>query len=827
MRQMSVLQNKLKKSSTSVAAGLADEVAGLSVEEAQPGVARGLGPAGVPLRVSVVRESEGSVVMSVCVAEGAAAAAVLVARTPNQLQAAQEALQTVFPEAAWPEAGAGTAAFLEAASCDEHVARSGELRELLLEPCAWAPLGAARAAASKTGPLVLSKGSKKRLAVLLGHRLLLYRETEERSVPHRSVSLFLASLEVTGDGELRLECPWQPKSSLRLRGEDRRDVLAWLPLLREARHRVAHALFFEGATHCAAEALPSNVAQLFRPLPQLQLDLEWRPSLSESWWPEDSPLTVLLNKEGRLRAASPAKLVERLLDETFMSHADVVSFLLTFESFLTPLELLDALASHFDRPQRGAEGFKMRPDQLRVITVVGKWLETCPQQFVSGDKRLASRLFGWLDWNFREDRVQPYRKMLKAGRHVYLVPDDTSVTAAAGDKTAAPIAGDKSSGAGAAPAVTEKEAMRAAVRARMAAQNAVLGEKSTSSSSAARSGSAVSPRKMSEQPLARAGTVGTVGRKASHGGETPAPAVGSPTAAGLRQSSHAAVPLAAQSGAAGTSSQDFRLSMSGAAAGAPEAPESILPAAWLTPHQDLFEVSPVEVARQITLIEFALFAATPLVELHGRGWLTGGATCPQLMKGIGFFNYLSHAVGMTVLRCPMAAQRAALVAWWLRVAAELRTLNNFSSTVAVMAGFAMSAVYRLSRTWSQVEKRHAREHASLAGLQALTSSGSNWVALRSALHSVSPPAIPYLGIYTSDLTFADQGNPSRIDGLVNWDKCKLEASIIRDVHLFQQTPYVLAPVPSLQALLWSMASDSDDTLYDTSLLLEPRRKGPQ
>lgn len=80
----------------------------------------------------------------------------------------------------------------------------------------------------------------------------------------------------------------------------------------------------------------------------------------------------------------------------------------------------------------------------------------------------------------------------------------------------------------------------------------------------------------------------------------------------------------------------------------------------------------------------------------------------------------------------------------------------------------------------------------------------------------------YLGIYTSDLTFADQGNPSRIDGLVNWDKCKLEASIIRDVHLFQQTPYRHPPDVALQRLVWDLATDDDETLYERSLRQEPR-----
>jgi hypothetical protein len=229
----------------------------------------------------------------------------------------------------------------------------------MLEPTAWPPLCAARQVATKCG--LLTQGGKRRVVVLLHHRLLIYKEnssSDEKHSPHHSLSLVLCSLDLV-DSELRV-------GPHRLRGEDRRDTLAWLLLLREAKHAVSRQLFFAGATHAAAEELPGSVTAFFEPLPALQLDLAWRPSLSERWWPDDAPDNLLL-KEGRLRAASAAKLIERLLDETATTHNDVVCFLLTFESFLTPAELLDALASHFDRPQRGAEGFKMRPDQVRTF----------------------------------------------------------------------------------------------------------------------------------------------------------------------------------------------------------------------------------------------------------------------------------------------------------------------------------------------------------------------------------------------------------------------------------------------------------------------------
>lgn len=85
---------------------------------------------------------------------------------------------------------------------------------------------AARAFASKCGVLV--HGGKRRVAVLLKGRLLVFKERpDEKHGPVFSSSLLLCALDLN-DAELRV-------GALRLRGDDRRDALAWLLLLRESK----------------------------------------------------------------------------------------------------------------------------------------------------------------------------------------------------------------------------------------------------------------------------------------------------------------------------------------------------------------------------------------------------------------------------------------------------------------------------------------------------------------------------------------------------------------------------------------------------------------
>ena len=43
------------------------------------------------------------------------------------------------------------------------------------------------------------------------------------------------------------------------------------------------------------------------------------------------------------------------------------------------------------------------------------------------------------------------------------------------------------------------------------------------------------------------------------------------------------------------------------------------------------------------------------------------------------------------------------------------------------------------------------------------------------------------GVYLTDLTFIEDGNPEKIDGLTNWSKKQMTAGVIREITLYQST----------------------------------------
>lgn len=62
--------------------------------------------------------------------------------------------------------------------------------------------------------------------------------------------------------------------------------------------------------------------------------------------------------------------------------------------------------------------------------------------------------------------------------------------------------------------------------------------------------------------------------------------------------------------------------------------------------------------------------------------------------------------------------------------------------------------------------------------------------LRERLHTATPPCIPYLGMYLTDLTFIDEGNPDLIDDkMVNFGKCVMISDVLREIQLYQQTKF--------------------------------------
>lgn len=103
----------------------------------------------------------------------------------------------------------------------------------------------------------------------------------------------------------------------------------------------------------------------------------------------------------------------------------------------------------------------------------------------------------------------------------------------------------------------------------------------------------------------------------------------------------------------------------------------------------------------------------------------------------------------------------------------------------------------------------------------------NFSAYRELLHSINPPLVPFLGVYLTDLTFIDDGNPDQLKdspNLINFSKRAKTADVVRDIQQYQALPYHLTVVPDIQAYVKKELETvlKVEDLFEQSMKLEPR-----
>lgn len=123
-----------------------------------------------------------------------------------------------------------------------------------------------------------------------------------------------------------------------------------------------------------------------------------------------------------------------------------------------------------------------------------------------------------------------------------------------------------------------------------------------------------------------------------------------------------------------------------------------------------------------------------------------------------------------------------LLCWF--VVQQCRSLNNFNSLFAIYCGLSSNPIHRLKRTKAAISSKNSSRFSEFAELFKGDKNSRNF---RRTLQQSLTPCIPHLGIFLSDLTFTEDGNPDLLLGnMINFQKrCKL-AERIRWIKQYQQ-----------------------------------------
>eukprot|EP00002_Diphylleia_rotans_P000841 TRINITY_DN1044_c0_g2_i2.p1 TRINITY_DN1044_c0_g2~~TRINITY_DN1044_c0_g2_i2.p1 ORF type:complete len:942 (+),score=200.02 TRINITY_DN1044_c0_g2_i2:261-2828(+) len=228
-----------------------------------------------------------------------------------------------------------------------------------------------------------------------------------------------------------------------------------------------------------------------------------------------------------------------------------------------------------------------------------------------------------------------------------------------------------------------------------------------------------------------------------------------------------------------------------------------------------------EIARQLTLIDFEVYSSIQPVEFLNQAWNVAKYKyrAPNLLYYIQRFNTVSKWVASCILWHEDVNSRALMWARMVSLAEQFKELNNFQLLMAVISGLNTSAVHRLKFTREEIPKRSMEVFTSL---EELMSSESSFKRYRETLHNCQPPCMPYIGIYLTDLTHIEDGNPTIIDGQINFEKLKLVFRVISEIRQYQYGTYGFPKSSTLAPFLTLLPHLDDDSMYQISTLREPR-----
>ncbi|XP_052036296.1 rap guanine nucleotide exchange factor 2 isoform X6 [Apodemus sylvaticus] len=195
----------------------------------------------------------------------------------------------------------------------------------------------------------------------------------------------------------------------------------------------------------------------------------------------------------------------------------------------------------------------------------------------------------------------------------------------------------------------------------------------------------------------------------------------------------------------------------------------------------LLQLSTVEVATQLSMRNFELFRnIEPTEYIDDLFKLKSKTSCANLKKFEEVINQETFWVASEILRETNQLKRMKIIKHFIKIALHCRECKNFNSMFAIISGLNLAPVARLRTTWEKLPNKYEK---LFQDLQDLFDPSRNMAKYRNVLsgQNLQPPVIPLFPVIKKDLTFLHEGNDSKVDGLVNFEKLRMIAKEIRHV----------------------------------------------
>ena len=239
----------------------------------------------------------------------------------------------------------------------------------------------------------------------------------------------------------------------------------------------------------------------------------------------------------------------------------------------------------------------------------------------------------------------------------------------------------------------------------------------------------------------------------------------------------------------------------------------------------LLEVPIKELAAAISGIEYEI-----LLQIRPREFVpfVKGDTkrAPNITHLTDQFNFATNWLISEIVSTPRLAERTRMVALVIELGKEFLRVRNLQGVFEVVCALNSASISRMKRSWAELPRRSRKDFEHL---EALATPIDNYRNYRLYLSGSPPPSLPYIGVVIGDLTFILDCNPDRIEGMINWDKCRMifdAADSFLKKLAGEPSHFGCHPLPESELLIRARFQQltplSETRCYQLSLRIDPR-----